>query len=134
MRWHSHPLGLAKLNFDMSLINSLTAGGFIVRDWIGRLLKAGTAYYNNTSILVAEPRALCGGLNLAIEARFDHLIVEGDNKIVIQALAEKIHIPRQIHNIIKDIHARRDSIKTYKFQKDKHDSKQKGKHDSKLSG
>jgi len=123
VRWHSHPLGLVKHNFDMSLIKSLTAGGFIVRDWTGRLLKAGAAYYNNTSIPMAEPRALCGGLNSAIEARFDHLIVEGDNKIVIQALAEKIHIPRQIHDIIKDIHAWRDSIKTSKIQKDKHGSK-----------
>ena len=70
-------------------------------NWTGKLLKAGAAYYGNTSILVAETRALHDGLNLAIQVESDHLIVEGDNK----AIEGKIHIPWQIHYIIEDIQA-----------------------------
>ena len=54
---------------------------------------------------MAEARALCDGLNLAIQAGFDHFIVECDNKVVIQATEGNIHIPWQIHYIIKDIEA-----------------------------
>ena len=52
---------------------------------------------------MAEARALRDCLSSAIQAGFNRLIVEGDNKIVIQALEWNIHMPWQIHNIIKDI-------------------------------
>jgi len=52
---------------------------------------------------VPETRALHNGLSSAIQAGFNRLIVEGDNKIVIRVLEGKTYIPLQIHNIIKDI-------------------------------
>jgi len=45
-----------------------------------------------TSILVAEARALRDGLNLALQAGIHQLIIEGDNKIAIQALEGSIKI------------------------------------------
>jgi len=39
--------------------------------------------------LVAEARSLQDGLNSVIQARLDHLIIEADNKIVIQAWKER---------------------------------------------
>jgi len=104
MRWYPPLPGFVKLNFDGSLINSSAAGGFIIRDWTGKLVKACATYYGNTSILVAEARALRDGLRLAIQAGFNNIVIEGDNKIVIHALKGKIHIPWQISNIIEDIH------------------------------
>ena len=53
---------------------------------------------------MAEARALRDGLNLAIQAGLKQLIVEGDNKIVIEAWEGKICVPWRIHNIINDIH------------------------------
>ena len=104
MRWYPPPPGFVKLNFDGSLIHSSAAGGFIIRDWTGRLIKAGATYYGDTSILVAEARALRDGLRLAIQANFKNIVIEGHNRIVIHALKVKIHVPWQISNIIEDIH------------------------------
>ena len=105
VRWYPPPPGFVKLNFDGSLINSSAAGGFIIRDWTGRLIKAGATYYGDTSILVAEARALRDGLRLAIQAGFTNIIIEGDNKTVIQALKGMVHVPWKISTIIEDIHA-----------------------------
>ena len=62
VRWHPPSPGFVKLNFDGSLINSAATGGFIIRDWTGKLVKAEAGYYGETSILVAEARALRDGL------------------------------------------------------------------------
>ena len=53
---------------------------------------------------MAEVRALRDGFRLAIQAGFNNIAIEGDNKIVIEALKGKISIPWQIANIIEDIH------------------------------
>ena len=47
---------------------------------------------------------------LAIHAGFDQIIIEGDNKIVIQPLEGNIQIPRQIYDITKDIHIWRNLV------------------------
>jgi len=103
VRWHPPPPGFVKLNFDGYLVNSSAAGGFIVRDWTGKLIKAGATYYGDTPILVAEARALRDGLRLMIQAGFNNIVIEGDNMIVIQVLKGKILVPWQISNIIEDI-------------------------------
>jgi len=54
-------------------------GGYIVRDWEGKLLKAGSSYYGCTSIIVAEARALGDGVQEAYSVGFKKLIIEGDN-------------------------------------------------------
>ena len=104
VRWYPPLLGFVKLNFDGSLINSSVAGGFILWDWTRRLIKARATYYGDTSILVTEARALRDGLRIAIQASFNNVAIEGDNKIVIEALKRKIPIPWQIANVIEDIH------------------------------
>jgi len=93
VRWYPPPPGFLKFNFDGSLINSSVAGGFLIRDWRRRLIKAGAMYYGDTSILVVEVRALRDGFRLAIQAGFKHIVIEGNNKIVIQALKGKIQVP-----------------------------------------
>ena len=59
---------------------------------------------------MTETRALYDGLNLTIQAGFDYLIMEGDNKIVIQAIEGKIYISWQIHYIMKDIQVWRNEV------------------------
>jgi len=100
-----HPLGIVKLNFDGSLSNSSAIGGFILCDWTGKVLRLGAAFYGTTSILVAEARALREGVAATCQVGFHHLIIEGNNKIVIHALDGAIQIPWSIQYIIKDIFA-----------------------------
>jgi len=82
VRWHSHPPGLAKLNFDVLLINFSATDVFILQDWVDRLLKAVATYYGVTTILVAEARLLRDEVYVAMQAGYHNLSVEGD-KIVI---------------------------------------------------
>jgi len=61
VRWHPPQPGIIKLNFDGSYANSSAAGGFLLRDWMGRVIKAAVANYGHTSSLVAEARAVKDG-------------------------------------------------------------------------
>ena len=65
--------GFVKLNFDGSLNNSSVVAGFIIQDWMAKLVKAGVAtYYGDASIIVVEVGALRDGLRLAIHAGFNN--------------------------------------------------------------
>jgi len=91
--------------FDGSCINAKAAGGFILRDWTGKLLKAGAANYGTTSSLIAEARALRDGVALAVQEGYSMLCIEGDNVTVIRALLGKTEGPWQISHIIEDVKA-----------------------------
>ena len=54
-------------------------------------------------VIVVEARALRDEPQLVIWAGFNNIIIEGDNKLVIQTLTRKIHVLWQIYNIIEDI-------------------------------
>ena len=79
--------GVVKINFDGSCIDLSAARGFILRDWMGKVLKVGAANYGLSSCLVAKAWALKDGVLLAV-----------------QALQGKIQVPWKIANIITDIH------------------------------
>jgi len=102
--WRSPPGGYIKLNFDGTLSSSGAAAGFVIRDWVGRFLQAGTRFLEGAPILVAEATAMRDGIQAALATGCRHLIVEGDNKVVIQAIQGQIHIPWQIQPLIRDIH------------------------------
>jgi len=70
---------------------------------MGKLLKAGVAYYGSTSIMVVEARALKDGVSAATQAYYKSLLIEGNNTTVIQALAGKIQVPWKVATIIEDI-------------------------------
>ena len=60
VRWFPAQLEIVKINFDGSCLNSAAAGGFMLRDWTGKILKVGAANYGRASSLVVEARALKG--------------------------------------------------------------------------
>jgi len=103
VRWQPPQPGRVKLNFDGSATNSSAAGGFLLRDWMGRVITATATNYGLTSSLVAEARAVKDGLLMALHTGFTTIDVEGDNLVVIQALTGSRHIPWQISHIIRDI-------------------------------
>ena len=92
-----------KLNFDGSCRGSSTAGGFILRDWQGRLLQVGSSNYGTATITVAEARAMRDGILATIQASYRHIIVEGDNRTVIQAAKKSSGVPCRIQQLIHDI-------------------------------
>jgi len=47
-----------KINFDRSLYNDLAAGGYIIQDWKGKVVKVGSAYDDQTSIITEESQPL----------------------------------------------------------------------------
>jgi len=103
VRWNAPPPGAVKLNFDGSLSYSSAAGGFIIRDWSGHLIKAGAAHYGESSILIAEARALRDGVKVAAELGVKHLFIEGDNATIIRALRGDISSPWTIAALIQDV-------------------------------
>jgi len=74
----------------------------------------GSSFYGTTSILVAEARALRDGLQVAIQAGIRNLNIEGDNKIVIQAIEGKIRNPWHIQHIIGPAEGKRASSNSFK--------------------
>lgn len=54
VRWHPPPPGFIKINFDESLINSRAVGGYILRDWIGKVIKTGAANYGSRQFLLPK--------------------------------------------------------------------------------
>ena len=58
VQWQPPPPGNVKINFDGALQNTSATGGYIIRDWKRNLLRVGSSYYDCTSIIVAEARAL----------------------------------------------------------------------------
>ena len=103
IRWHPPIPGRTKLNFDGSLQGALAAGGFILRDWRGALLLAGASHYGNTSVAMAESRALWEGTQAALTAGYTSFDIAGDNALVIAAVKNDGGLPWRITTVISDI-------------------------------
>ena len=54
--------------------------------------------------MVAEATAIRNGLRAAITAGFTNIHIEGDNKILIQAVQGRIQTPWEIQVLVQDIH------------------------------
>ena len=40
---------------------------------------------------------------VAIQSKYKHMIIEGDNKITIQVVQDEIHLPWQISSLLQDV-------------------------------
>ena len=103
IRWQSPAGGAVKLNCDGTKSSRGTAAGFVLRNWKGSFILAGTRYLDKAPILVAEVVAIRDGLKSALEAGFHHIEVEGDNQVVIHAIQGRTKAPWSIAPIIEDI-------------------------------
>jgi len=101
--WRFPPGGYIKINFDDTHSSFGTAAGFVIRDWSGRFIQAGTRFLEGAPIIVAEATAMRDRIHAALAAGYHHILVEGDNKVVIHAIQGHIHIPWQIQILICDI-------------------------------
>ena len=89
--------------FDGTHSSFGTTAGFVIRDLAGRFIQAGTWFLEGAPILVVEAIAMRDGIQAALAAGYRNLLVEGNNKVVIQAVQGQIHIPWQIQTLICDI-------------------------------
>ncbi|CAL9018209.1 unnamed protein product [Prunus brigantina] len=67
IKWHPPLTGWIKINFDGSLMNSQASIGFVIRNYDGHVLLAGSNNVGENSINVAKSIALRDGLAAAIE-------------------------------------------------------------------
>jgi ribonuclease HI len=83
--------------------NRHAAAGFVVRDASGHPVLAMAKKLGMMEILVAEAMALREGLLVIPNLLNMHLIVEGDSKILIDAINGKIITPWKIKFLVLDI-------------------------------
>ncbi|XP_061999335.1 uncharacterized protein LOC133716675 [Rosa rugosa] len=93
-----------------------TGGGFVVRDNRGRPLIASTRQVGNTTVPLAEALALRDGLKSAKEQGYNTIEVEGDSKLVIDAVNNVIQPPWRSIKIIHDIQAIATSFESISFK------------------
>ena len=103
IRWQIPVGGFIKLNFDGTKSPAGTAAGFVLRNWQGGFVIAGTRFMEQAPIIVAEATAMRDGIRAALDAGYRKIQVEGDNQIVIKAIQNQIHTPWQIATLLEDI-------------------------------
>ena len=92
-----------KINFDGSVVNGSSARGFISRDANGRPIISMASYFSNNSVPVAEALALRSSLMEARRRGIARLEVEGDSKLVIDAVNGVFDPPWRLVKISNDI-------------------------------
>jgi len=102
VRWETPSSNFVKINFEGSLINNHVAIGFATRDWRGNIYKLEPPVRSNY-ILLIEATILHFGLSKAIEACYQKIQIECDNKIIIDAIKDNIQPLWQVYFLIKNI-------------------------------
>ncbi|XP_068305108.1 uncharacterized protein [Pyrus communis] len=97
-----------KINFDGLMSNSLAAGGFVIRKWHCRPILAGAINLGFTTINVGE------ALIWARKRSLTHF-VEGDSKLIIDAICGACEVPWNLRSIIEDIRWRASSFQDIKW-------------------
>ena len=77
-------------------------GGFLIKIWDGRLLQAGTTNLGAASFLVVEATVMRNGVQVAVQAWYRSIVLEGDNQVLIKALRREVGIPCEIQTITED--------------------------------
>ncbi|PRQ58228.1 putative ribonuclease H [Rosa chinensis] len=103
IKWHPPPEGKIKINFDGSVSSSKAACGFICRDTNGNLTTAVSKKIGTNTVPTAEVIALRDSLWMAAQKGYKNVQVEGDSKLVIDAVNGKISPPWRLAQIINDI-------------------------------
>ncbi|VVA28953.1 PREDICTED: ribonuclease [Prunus dulcis] len=103
IKWKPPPCNWVKLNFDGSVRGALAATGFVIRDWNGHVRLAGAKNLGQISITVAECLALRDGLAHAIHNGWRKVVAEGDSKLVIDCINNKVSVPWSINLLVQDI-------------------------------
>nr|XP_028960713.1 uncharacterized protein LOC114825849 [Malus domestica] len=92
-----------KINFDGSVTNQMAAGGFVIRNWKSEPILAGARNMVSVSINVPEALALREALIWATRRGWNYVEVDGDSKLVIDAVRGFCDVPWNLRSIIEAI-------------------------------
>ncbi|XP_059065591.1 uncharacterized protein LOC131857313 [Cryptomeria japonica] len=84
-------------------LSGSTTGGIIIRDSLGNLVLAYVGNFDSVSSNMAKALALFWGLKLDLGINVKRLIIEGDSKLIIEAVKGVSGISWMINNVIKAI-------------------------------
>ncbi|XP_009339970.1 uncharacterized protein LOC103932148 [Pyrus x bretschneideri] len=104
IKWH--PLDrhdVIKLNFDGSVSNSRAAAAFVLRNSNSQVIGEGALNLDGVTISVAEEMCLREWLQCGRHKGFTKVMVEGDSKLIIEAVQGHWGIPWRVNSIINDI-------------------------------
>ncbi|XP_062020921.1 uncharacterized protein LOC133737369 [Rosa rugosa] len=116
IRWQPPPHNTVKINFDGSVKSGSASSGFIFRDSLGQPILASTTNSGSTTIPTAEAIALRDSLIAAMDRGLQFIEVEGDSKLVIDAVNGVSHPPWKLRKIITDIRSLVASFSTITFK------------------
>ncbi|XP_062021407.1 uncharacterized protein LOC133737973 [Rosa rugosa] len=97
------PSEAVKSELEVLVRRDLTASGFLIRDHNGRPVIAATKCVGNSSTPVAEATALRDSLIAAKDKGFTRVEVEGNSKLVIDAVTGIVISPWRLLKLIEDI-------------------------------
>lgn len=100
-KWKPPPVGKLKLNIDGSSINSLCAGGGVVRDWKGDVHIAFCLSLGPGDCSVAEANALLFGLEMCKQYGIQVNEVETDSKLIFNCLNGVVTCPWNIEYTLR---------------------------------
>ncbi|KAL6128126.1 hypothetical protein ACLB2K_071482 [Fragaria x ananassa] len=101
MWWSPPHSNHIKINFDESVQRRAVAGGFVFQDSEGKVLLATAKSFGNATIPTVEATALRDSLVKAKGQGCSNIQVEGDSKLVIDAINGRISTPWRLLKIIK---------------------------------
>ncbi|XP_068323190.1 uncharacterized protein [Pyrus communis] len=102
-KWHPPDVEYHKINFDGSVIGISAVVGFIIRYHNGHPLVPGARKLGHNTITVAEALIAKDALQLAKSRNLRKIKIEGDSKIVIEAILRKCNVLWRIRAIIEDL-------------------------------
>nr|XP_008361388.2 uncharacterized protein LOC103425091 [Malus domestica] len=103
IKWQCPTSPYIKINFDGLVSNSVAVGGFVVRNWDSKPILAGALNLGFVTINVVEALALREALIWARRRNLKYVVVEGDSKLVIDAVRDACDVPWNLRSIIEDI-------------------------------
>jgi len=84
--WRKSQGGFIEINFDDSKSSQGAVGGFIIRNWDGKFIQTSAFNLGASSILIAKAMTMRNRLQVAVQAGYTNIQIEGDNKIVIHVI------------------------------------------------
>ncbi|KAL6145048.1 hypothetical protein ACLB2K_055736 [Fragaria x ananassa] len=103
IKWQPPPASTFKVNFDGSVTSSSAACGIIIRNSEGVPIITSSKNIGKASVPTTEATALRDSILIAKNRGLTRIIVEGDSKIIIDAVNGKISAPWRLQQIIEDI-------------------------------
>lgn len=93
MGWSKLQSGFIEINFDGSKSSTVMGARFVIRGWRENFIATCYRFIEEASTIVTEATTMQDGVKEAIDMGFKYIIVEEDNKRVIQSIRGEVNVP-----------------------------------------